>query len=636
MNPTAIFPVESFESFAYRRDREQGVRELVRLLQSFDRHYGDLEGIVSMRRVVDVERPDAHLPTRLASALTCLLSDPGFRLSELGFAQLIGLQRWIGTLFAATPFGNADHVLATMDLGGTDGALQVRPSDLARFCLLYTPDSELQLDVDALWAHHPRHTAALLLALLSPRFLGTRAAHGKRETLLGWLPRKLAELEFLETLPRAILHDVYMHCSYADRPDKHEIKRQINRLVRNETLLLGWTDPDLATAGTRRVDGKPVMVVVLEWFGAQHSVFRTHSASLRGLRRRFHVVGLGSEPHVDAAGRAVLDEFVALRGGFADMIETVRSTVARHAPSIVYYPSIGMFPLTIFLANMRLAPVQVTALGHGASSMSPFIDHFVVDEDFVGDPATFSERLILMPPHGMPHVPSDAHRAVRPRLGPEQPDVVRIAVAATPMKLNPVLMGACREIARRARTPVHFDFFCGLSNGLGAMQVRRFVAGWLDNATFHGTLAYADYMALLGTCDMFIDPFPYGNMNGIVDMAHLGLAGVCRVGPQVHEHIDAGMFHRLGLPGWLVADSTEAYVAAAVRLVDGHRERRALRLDLLERDAVQVFFQGDPTLLGERLLALADEAIGTRTARAAGTAQPQPWPCPGSRFPGPA
>ena len=92
---------------------------------------------------------------------------------------------------------------------------------------------------------------------------------------------------------------------------------------------------------------------------------------------------------------------------------------------------------------------------------------------------------------------------------------------------------------------------------------------------------------------MFIDPFPYGNMNGIVDMAHLGLAGVCRVGPQVHEHIDAGMFHRLGLPGWLVADSTEAYVAAAVRLVDGHRERRALRLDLLERDAVQVFFQGD-------------------------------------------
>ncbi len=216
MNPTAIFPVESFESFANRRDREQGVRELVRLLQSFDRHYGDLEGIVSMRRVVDVERPDAHLPTRLASALTCLLSDPGFRLSELGFAQLIGLQRWIGTLFAATPFGNADHVLATMDLGGTDGALQVRPSDLARFCLLYTPDSELQLDVDALWAHHPRHTAALLLALLSPRFLGTRAAHGKRETLLGWLPRKLAELEFLETLPRAILHDVYMHCSYAE------------------------------------------------------------------------------------------------------------------------------------------------------------------------------------------------------------------------------------------------------------------------------------------------------------------------------------------------------------------------------------------------------------------------------------
>jgi hypothetical protein len=611
MNPDAPFSLERFERFAYHRDHEQAAREMLRLLHRVDQQYGQLDGVVSTRRAVNVEGPDAHVSTRLASALSCLLSDPGFHLSDTGFVQLVGLQRWIGTLFAATPFGNADHVLAALDLAGADGAARVSPAHLAKFCLLYGPDSELHLDVDALWTHHRHAAAALALALLSPRFLGTRAAHGKRETLLGWLPGKLAEFESLDALPRGILHDVYMHCSYADRPDKHEIKRQINRLVRTEVLAHGWTDADLSAAGTRTVRGKPVLVVVLEWFGAQHSVFRTHSASMSGLRRHFHVVGLGGEPHVDAAGREVFDEFVPLRDGFADMVETVRTTVARHAPSVVYYPAIGMFPLTIFLSNMRLAPVQVTALGHGASTMSPFIDHFVVDEDFVGDPATFSERLLPMPPHGMPHVPSAAFRPMRPRLGPIAPAVVRIAVAATTMKLNPRLMDACGEISRRARTPVHFEFLSGLSHGLGESQVRRFVTGWLGNATFHGTKAYADYMALLDTCDLFIDPFPYGNMNGIVDMAHLGMAGICRVGAQVHEHIDAGMFRRLGLPEWLIAGSDEGYVAAAVRLVDGHEERRALRLDLLARDAVQAVFRGDPTLLGERLLALARDASTT-------------------------
>lgn len=608
MDPSAPFSLERFEYLAYHRDHEPAVREMVHLLHRFDQQYGHLDGIVSTRRAANVERPDVHVLTRMASALSCLLSDPELHLSDTGFVQLISLQRWIGTLFAATPLGNADHVLAALNLNGVDGALRVSPAHLAKFCLLYGPDSELHLDVDALWTQHRHAAAALSLALLSPRFLGTRAAHGKRETLLGWLPHKLAELESLDALPRGILHDVYMHCSYADRSDKHEIKRQINRLIRNEALAHGWTDPDLAAAGSRPVRGKPVLVVVLEWFGAQHSVFRTHSASMRGLRRRFHVVGLGGEPHVDAAGREVFDEFVPLGGGFADMVETVRATVARHAPSIVYYPAIGMFPLTIFLSNMRLAPVQVTALGHGASTMSPFIDHFVVDEDFVGDPATFSERILRMPPHGMPHVPSAAFRPMRPRLGPIAPAVVRIAVAATTMKINPRLMDACGEISHRARTPVHFEFFSGLSHGLGEMQVRRCVTGCLGNATFHGTRAYADYMALLDTCDLFIDPFPYGNMNGIVDMAHLGLAGVCRVGPQVHEHIDAGMFRRLGLPEWLIADADEGYVAAAVRLVDGHEERRALRLDLLARDAVQAVFRGDPTLLGERLLTLAPDA----------------------------
>ena len=60
-------------------------------------------------------------------------------------------------------------------------------------------------------------------------------------------------------------------------------------------------------------------------------------------------------------------------------------------------------------------------------------------------------------------------------------------------------------------------------------------------------------MAVINNSDLFLNPFPYGNMNGIADMASVGLAGVCRTGPQVHEHIDGGLFRRMGLPEWLIA-----------------------------------------------------------------------------------
>ncbi len=83
-------------------------------------------------------------------------------------------------------------------------------------CVMYLPESGIPLQPDILWQFNPQATAALFLALLSPRILPSAAGHEKRETLLAWLPEKLLTLISLEGLPERILHDVYMHCSYAD------------------------------------------------------------------------------------------------------------------------------------------------------------------------------------------------------------------------------------------------------------------------------------------------------------------------------------------------------------------------------------------------------------------------------------
>ncbi|EPF6932686.1 cobalt ABC transporter permease, partial [Salmonella enterica subsp. enterica serovar Muenchen] len=130
----------------------------------------------------------------------------------------------------------------------------------------------------------------------SGRALPTPAAHGKREQLLAWLPERLAELDSLDFLPTAVLHDVYMHCSYADLAEKHRIKRSLNDLIRRS--LLAGDFADIAVGDTRgqtaadnpEIQGppkKPVMLVVLEWFTGQHSVYRTHSRALAALRGRF-------------------------------------------------------------------------------------------------------------------------------------------------------------------------------------------------------------------------------------------------------------------------------------------------------------------------------------------------------------
>lgn len=613
------FDLGRLEYHAYRRERELAARELLELLASLDSHYGAAgaggSDFVAKPTAVLLsgEEVDEHLLARIAGAVACLFSDAEFQLSDGGLAQLLHRHRWLSAIFSASPFRNADAILRALNNAGpgVEERSQVAERDLGKYCLLYGPDAELPLDLDALYEGNWRLAVGLALALLAPRFLGSPAAHGKRERILPWLARKLEQMEDLEELPLGILHDVYMHCSYADRPDRHEIKRGINRLIRGKLaergLLAPVPVPAAPGAGT-----KPVLLVVLEWFNASHSIYRTHSRTLEAARERFRTVAVGPK-EVDAAGRAVFDEFIECRQ--PDVLATiaqVRQVAERIGAHALYMPSVGMHPLTMFLANVRVAPLQVMALGHPATSHSDQIDYVVVEDDYVGDPACFSEKLLRLPPDGMPYRPSqaagglDLHSVIEQRQS--SPAVVRIAVAATTMKLNPGFLSACAAIAQRAGRPVHFEFLVGQAIGLTYLQVVRVLRQFLgDRATVHGQQPYAGYMRVIAGCDLFLNPFPFGNTNGIVDTVSAGLVGVCKSGAEVFEHIDEGLFGRLGWPRSLVARSVAEYIESAVSLIRDDEVRSRLSRELSGPAAVQRLFRGRPEIFGQRLEALLAE-----------------------------
>ncbi|EAO7619272.1 cobalt ABC transporter permease, partial [Salmonella enterica] len=185
-----------------------------------------------------------QLCTRIAGAVTTLFSRPDFTVSDSGYVQLMNLHRWLALIFAVSSYGHADHIIRNLNAagGGVVDPLTLNGHNLRLFCLCYFPDSQITLQPDVLWQYDRRTVARLFLALISGRALPTSAAHGKREQLLAWLPDRLAELDSLDFLPTAVLHDVYMHCSYADLAEKHWIKRSLNDLIRRSLLAGDFAD----------------------------------------------------------------------------------------------------------------------------------------------------------------------------------------------------------------------------------------------------------------------------------------------------------------------------------------------------------------------------------------------------------
>lgn len=607
MSEEKIPSVIRFEQAVTEKRYEDASLELLDILAKIDSNFGGINGI-EFAFPIQLDNPhlsqEKHIyfATAMANGISRLFVEPDFILSQSGAVRLLSYQRWIALIFACSPYLNADHVLRAYNqsTNADNDNIEIAPTleALLKFCILYLPESNVSLNLEVIWGLSPEVCASLCFALQSPRFIGTASAFGKRNAILQWFPEKLAQLQNLNNLPSSISHDVYMHCSYDIAVNKHDVKRALNQVIRRHFLEVGWQDRDVSQI--KSFNHKPVMVVILEHFHSAHSIYRTHSTSMRAAREQFYIIGVGNEA-VDQAGREVFDEFRLFQGNdILEKIKNIKQICDEFGTAVIYMPSIGMDLTTIFLSNTRLAPIQAVALGHPATTHSEFIDYVVVEDDYVGSEACFSEKLIRLPKDALPYVPSAlAPQKVEYRWR-DNPEIVQIGIAATTMKLNPYFLDALKAIRDRASVPVHFHFALGQSSGITHPYVERFIKSHLgDSATAHPHAPYHDYLRILHQCDMMLNPFPFGNTNGIIDMVTLGLVGVCKTGPEVHEHIDGGLFRRLGLPEWLIAETVDEYVERAVRLIENHAERLAIRRHIIENNGLQTLFSGDPSPMGK-------------------------------------
>jgi len=75
-----------------------------------------------------------------------------------------------------------------------------------------------------------------------------------------------------------------------------------------------------------------------------------------------------------------------------------------------------------------------------------------------------------------------------------------------------------------------------------------------------------------------------------VDSLRQGIPVVALEGLDLHARTDSMLLRRLGMPEWLIAQDEEAYIAAALRVIDDDTERLALSRQALALDIDRVLF----------------------------------------------
>jgi predicted O-linked N-acetylglucosamine transferase (SPINDLY family) len=351
-------------------------------------------------------------------------------------------------------------------------------------------------------------------------------------------------------------------------------------------LMEAWRQQHGPRPARRRARAARLRVGVVSQHFRAHPVW--HALTRGWLERldpqRIELVAfyLGAAEDAETAfARSRAARFVQGAGGLRQWAQAI----AESSPDVLLYPEIGMDPMTVKLASLRLAPLQAVSWGHPETTGLPTIDCFLSARDLEpeGAQAHYSERLVALPNLGCAVQPSAPPPLAleRARLGLD-PGAPLFVCPGTPFKYAPEHDDVLPAIARELGA-CQFVFFThwarALSEKLRARLAAAFARAGLDagrHLRFLPWLSTAEFHALMRQADVCLDSIGFSGFNTALQAVECGLPMVTREGRFQRGRLASGILRRIGLHE-LVTRDDEGYVAAAVALAREPARREALR-----------------------------------------------------------
>ncbi|HVK99965.1 MAG TPA: hypothetical protein VM553_09140 [Dongiaceae bacterium] len=543
------------------------------------------------------EREVIYVATRIASAICQLFSDPAFGIEDRDFYKYAIGHASLVSILGVSGFGSADHVIENL-LEPLEGgkANVVSRQTFNKVLLLHGIHSEVKLPYEQYLKSHPQHIVWMVLLAVGALFCVTHKENVARNDLIARLMNQLDPQAF-ESPMLGWLCIAWMHCSYATIPERNRFKKILNQMLVHWMGSFGIDQIQVVKPEPR--NGKPVLLVVNEYFNSAHAVYRCYAPTIDALREHFYVVGLTEKRKSDANSRKHFDSHYYLEWQ-DDVVAGIKNLVAqvrKIKPHAIYYTSVGMALPAIIMSNLRLAPCQFMSLGHPASSHSDVMDYCLIENQFVADRSQFSETLFAMEDNAssiVPHLDQPPRKELLNWKKPLQPgEPVRIIITGSAMKINAEFVGVLADIQAKAHREVEYHFIPNL-NKLSIAKFRKMLTPTLKRFVVHPSMAYPDYLRMVARCQIHFSPFPFGSTNSLVDSMLLGLPLVVMHVTNSELKIDAGIINKLQIEDLRPANTVTEYIELACRLIDDDQERERLTRLVEEKEVEQIFFGIQP------------------------------------------
>jgi protein O-GlcNAc transferase len=271
-------------------------------------------------------------------------------------------------------------------------------------------------------------------------------------------------------------------------------------------------------------------------------------------------------------------------------LEEWTNAIAEHELDVLIFPEVGMDPMTLKLAALRLAPIQVAAWGHPETTGLPTIDYYLSAEDFEPPKgaSNYRETLVALPHLGCYYEPLQVPvvEVDLEELGIDSREPVLIC-SGTPYKYTPqhdqVMIDIAAGLGRCQL--VFFEHHHGnLSQKLAArleasfdkqgVDFHRYVVfvPWLNRPAFYG---------LLRRANVFLDTIGFSGFNTVMQAVECGLPIVAYDGRFMRGRLASGILKRMAMEDF-VASSDAEYTRIAIELARDNDVQASIRKRIVD------------------------------------------------------
>jgi protein O-GlcNAc transferase len=349
----------------------------------------------------------------------------------------------------------------------------------------------------------------------------------------------------------------------------------------------------------RRPKGRKIRVGFVSAYFRDHTIGRLNLGRIRGLSRdafEVVVVSLGRPTHDMALSfRSAADQYVTVPRN----VGTARQTIADLEVDVLVFADIGMDALTQSLCYSRMAPIQAVTWGHPDTTGSPTIDYFVSSAlaETPEAQSHYTERLERLPNLGVYYE--------RPQLTGSKRTKESFGLShnkhtylcpQTSFKFHPMFDEALRGILESDPNGELVVLEGRVAPWTEALKRRweRVLPDGIRRVKFLKTLSQPDFLHLLASADVLLDPFPFCGGNSSYEAFAVGSPVVTYPSPFLRGRLTAAMYRRMGLES-LVSQNVKQYVDAAVALGTDRDHNRAVRKAIESQSGVLFEHQDEIT-----------------------------------------